>query len=69
MILDRSLLSVPGLLNPVAVMKTFVGTVSKWSVRRAQRHALARLDDHLLQDIGLSTVQARDEALKNFWLE
>ncbi|MFM2354886.1 MAG: hypothetical protein RLZZ528_622 [Pseudomonadota bacterium] len=69
MTLDRSLLSLPGFLNPVAVVKTLVGIVSNWSVRRSQRHALARLDDHLLQDIGLTTVQARDEALKHFWLE
>lgn len=42
---------------------------SLWSARRAQRQALMRLDDHLLRDIGLDTGQARDEALKHFWLE
>ena len=40
-----------------------------WSARRSQRQALMRLDDHLLRDIGLDPRNARDEALKHFWLE
>lgn len=32
-----------------------------------QRHALRRLDDHLLADIGVSTAQAAQEASRPAW--
>ncbi|MDX5350170.1 MAG: DUF1127 domain-containing protein [Paracoccaceae bacterium] len=35
--------------------------------RRRDRRALARLDQHLLRDIGLSRDEARTEAAKPFW--
>lgn len=44
-----------------------VGTISLWVERSKQRHALAELDDHLLQDVGLSPGAARREATKPFW--
>lgn len=69
MTLDRSLLALPRLLSPVAAVKTVAGMVNTWSVRRAQRNALLRLDDRLLRDIGLTDAQARNEALRHFWLE
>jgi hypothetical protein len=31
------------------------------------RRELARLDDHLLRDIGFDPGEARDEAAKKFW--
>ena len=35
--------------------------------RSAQRHALARLDDDRLRDVGLTRADARAEAAKAFW--
>lgn len=35
--------------------------------RRRDRRLLARLDAHLLRDIGLSTEEARTETAKPFW--
>ncbi len=38
-----------------------------WVVRRRSRAALARLDDHLLADIGLTRDHAKREASQPFW--
>ena len=38
-----------------------------WRDRVRQREALKRLDDRLLDDVGLSREQARREAAKPFW--
>ena len=35
--------------------------------RRKQRHALMRLDDYLLKDIGVSRSEAEQEVSKPFW--
>ena len=35
--------------------------------RRAQRQLLARLDPHLLRDIGLDATTAAEECAKPFW--
>lgn len=40
-----------------------------WRERSSQRHALSKLDDRLLDDIGLTREQARRERLKYFWQE
>lgn len=41
--------------------------LARWDTRRRSRHALNRLDPHLLTDIGL-TATARDaEGSKPFW--
>jgi uncharacterized protein YjiS (DUF1127 family) len=37
------------------------------AARRRDRKALARLDPHLLRDIGLSPDEARAESAKPFW--
>ena len=42
--------------------------LSLWRARIRQRRALARLDDRLLRDVGLSRDQARREAAKPFWM-
>ena len=49
------------------VLSNLIDTVAIWIVRRHQRRALAALDDHLLNDVGLSREQARREAAKPFW--
>ena len=38
-----------------------------WEERRQTRKALARLDTHLLRDIGLAPDEARTEAARPFW--
>ena len=54
-------------------IRTFVsGTapavlVSHWAVRRRDRRELANLDEHMLDDIGLSASEAYEEASKPFW--
>ena len=44
-------------------------TVTKWSLRRRTRKALARLEPHLLEDVGLTKHQAWREAALPFWLD
>ena len=41
--------------------------VVRWMARRRDRQALARLDTHLLRDIGLDAGRAADEAARPFW--
>jgi uncharacterized protein YjiS (DUF1127 family) len=40
---------------------------ARCSARSRQREALLRLDDHLLEDIGVTRQQANAEAAKPFW--
>jgi uncharacterized protein YjiS (DUF1127 family) len=42
-------------------------TLQLWIGRRRQRRALAAMDRHLLQDIGVSQAAALCEAAKPFW--
>ncbi len=44
------------------------GTLLTWIERREQRHALSRLDDRLLRDVGLSRASVEGEISKPFWL-
>jgi uncharacterized protein YjiS (DUF1127 family) len=44
-----------------------IETLSRWIVRRHQRKALSELDEHSLNDVGLSREQASCEAAKPFW--
>jgi uncharacterized protein YjiS (DUF1127 family) len=44
-----------------------IAALALMRARRSQRRALARLDDHLLRDIGISAEQARRESGKPFW--
>ena len=41
--------------------------VGIWRDRRATRRALARLDGHMLRDIGLDGHTVSSEAVKPFW--
>ncbi|WP_425450320.1 DUF1127 domain-containing protein [Virgifigura deserti] len=41
--------------------------IAGWIGRRAQRRALAALDDRLLRDIGKTRAEAMAEARKPFW--
>ncbi len=40
---------------------------STWRERAAQRRALARLDDRLLRDMGLTRSDVEEEVQKPFW--
>lgn len=44
-----------------------LGTLCVWQARSRERQALARLDDRLLADIGLTREQAQEESCKPFW--
>ncbi len=44
-----------------------VKTLQTWYERSRQRHSLARLNEHLLRDIGVDRVTAMEEASKPFW--
>jgi uncharacterized protein YjiS (DUF1127 family) len=52
-------------LSPV--LYRLIDTMGIWTARWRQRQALAELDDHLLDDVGLSREQARRDASKPFW--
>jgi uncharacterized protein YjiS (DUF1127 family) len=49
------------------IVPGFIEIIAIWIVRHRQRHALAELDEHLLDDVGLSREQASREAAKPFW--
>ena len=58
----------PGLLD--LVRRGFAGTprcVAVWVRVRRQRRHLMDLDDHILNDIGISRTEAAREARKPFW--
>lgn len=46
-----------------------IDIIMTWIERTQQRRALARLDDRLLADIGLSRSQAEQEGCKPGWVE
>lgn len=54
---------------PVAakVAVRFAGVMMQWDHRRRTRRALAELDHHLLEDIGITYAQARKETKRFFW--
>ena len=54
---------------PVAarVALWFAVVVTRWTVTRHTRKQLAKLDDHLLRDIGKSPEQAWRESTLPFW--
>lgn len=50
-----------------SVFSTALKRVNLWFERSESRRQLARLDDQLLRDIGITRHQARIEANKPFW--
>ena len=60
----------PGLLDAQSWRNRFgatVATVRLWSRRRRTRLSLAKLDDPMLTDIGLTPAEARQESSLPFW--
>lgn len=47
--------------------RTLFGTVRRWIELSRGRRELARLEDHLLKDIGVSRDEAEQEARRWFW--
>ena len=45
----------------------FALVVTKWDIKRRTRKDLRHLDDHVLDDIGLTREQATTESHKPFW--
>lgn len=45
----------------------WLAVIGAWIERARQRRALARLDDHLLRDVGISRDQVEAEATQPFW--
>jgi uncharacterized protein YjiS (DUF1127 family) len=56
--------AIPPVPSVVAVLSRLVTT---WTARHRARRALARLDDHLLRDIGLDRMEAERETSRRFW--
>jgi uncharacterized protein YjiS (DUF1127 family) len=53
--------------NRPSLVSRLTNAVTTALTRRRDRRILARLDQHLLRDIGLSSDEARTEAAKPFW--
>ena len=51
----------------VGVGSEFVRLLKVWRIRIQQRREIARLDDRMLADIGLSQIEASREVNKPFW--
>lgn len=49
------------------LLNVFTAVFGRWDERRNSRRALARLDVHMLRDIGLSASARDDESAKPFW--
>jgi uncharacterized protein YjiS (DUF1127 family) len=62
--------ALPHATSPSRVRQAFA-VLASWlwacSERRAQRRALAELDDDRLRDIGLTRAEAQVEAARPFW--
>jgi uncharacterized protein YjiS (DUF1127 family) len=55
-------------LPPISRLFVALGvTIANWEERRLTRRALARLDSHMLRDIGMSPVLRDRESRKVFW--
>lgn len=49
------------------VIRTFLARLNDLIVLRRQRQDLASLDDHMLEDIGMTRGQVQAEARRGFW--
>ena len=48
-------------------LRAFLQVIRDWSDRKRSRAALARLDAHLLRDIGIDATRAAHEVARPFW--
>ncbi len=56
-----------GMTPSVGLIQTVTRIVNVWQSRIRARRALARLDAHLLRDIGLDPMIAERETTRRFW--
>lgn len=49
------------------ILASIADAFSAWQERASQRRTLARLDDRLLRDMGLSRADVEHEVSKPFW--
>ena len=49
------------------LVKQAIKKIAYWMERSKQRRELARLDDHMLEDIGYSRTEVQKEIAKPFW--
>ncbi|MEZ5932977.1 MAG: DUF1127 domain-containing protein [Alphaproteobacteria bacterium] len=54
-------------VEPPFLVRTALNLLRAWSERRQQRRTLARLDERMLKDIGLSRFDVEQELQKPFW--
>lgn len=60
--------ALPASLPPLSrLLLALALAVARWEDRQRTRSALARLEDHLLRDIGLPRDHAHTECAKPFW--
>jgi uncharacterized protein YjiS (DUF1127 family) len=52
---------------PTGLVQRLSHALTNAATRRRDRSALAKLDPHLLRDIGLTPDEAQGEAVKPFW--
>jgi uncharacterized protein YjiS (DUF1127 family) len=65
--MTRSEIKTLPLGNRPSLVARLINFTTNALVRRRDRQLLARLDAHLLRDIGLSPMQAESECAKPFW--
>ena len=53
--------------GPGEAAASALGRLLVWQERASQRHALAALDDRMLNDVGLSRADVEWETSKPFW--
>lgn len=63
----RKLESAPRLPALATLLVIMAVQVTKWSLRHRTRHQLRDLPNYMLEDIGVSRAEARQEADKRFW--
>ena len=68
-IADYSVTRQPALRTIALQLTTTLSALKVWNLRANSRSALSKLDQHLLDDIGMSAKEARIEASKPFWKE
>ncbi|MCX8509216.1 MAG: DUF1127 domain-containing protein [Rhodobacteraceae bacterium] len=49
------------------LLQTMIRLATTWQTRMRARRALARLDAHMLRDIGLDPLTAERESCRPFW--
>jgi uncharacterized protein YjiS (DUF1127 family) len=63
----QPILAFPSRLHLIERLKKQPGILLAWHRRAQSRIALSKLDQHLLDDIGISAETAKSEAGKPFW--